>query len=133
MKVEGFFSGIKNANEAVQKLKEEGFENSKADLNDHYVSTMHHSPRIAGAENGSNLSSIVIDTDNFRSDENASALRAASPMVSGMGGFEEIADINYKVIVETEDKSVDRVKDIIKNIGGDLQNRNVTIPDRIKR
>ena len=133
MKVEGFFSGIKNANEAVEKLKVEGFQNSRVDLNDHYIGNMGHSPRVAGAENGANLSSLVLDTENFRSDENASAMKAASPMVSGMGGFEEIADINYKVIVETEDKNLEKVKNIIKNIGGDLQNRNVNIPHRIKR
>lgn len=132
MKVQGFFSGIKNANEAVKKLKSEGFEDSKVDLNDHYVSSLHRSPRVAGAENGSNLSSLVLDAENYRSDDSPSAIKAASPMVSGMGSFEEIADINYKVIVQTDDKNVEKVKSIIKNIGGDLQNHNVSVPDRIK-
>ncbi|MDF2505683.1 MULTISPECIES: hypothetical protein [Clostridium] len=131
MKVQGFFSGIKNANEAVEKLKSEGFQNTTVDLNEHYLSTMHRSPRVAGAKNGASLSSLVLDTENYRSDDAGSAAKAASPMVSGMGSFEEIANINYKVVVETENKNVEKAKSIIKDIGGDFRNYNLSIPDRI--
>lgn len=133
MKVKGFFSGIKNANEAVKKLKGEGFENTQVDLNEHNLNTMHRSPRVAGAGNGSSLSSLVLDTENYRSDDAGSAAKAASPMVSGMGNFEEIANINYKVTVETEMDNVEKAKSIIENIGGDLRNRNISIADRIER
>ena len=51
-------------------------------------------------------------------------LAAASPMVSGMGGFEEIADVNYKVIVNTEDNNAEKAKQIIKKMGGDLNDPN---------
>ena len=132
MKIEGFFSGIKNANVAVEKLKNAGYANSKVDLNDHYISDMHHSPRLPGTETCPNLSSLVLNTGDFKSDDSPSAIKAASPMVSGMGGFEEITDINYKVTVESDDANARDVKNIIKKLGGDFKNPNLDLPDRIK-
>lgn len=49
-------------------------------------------------------------------------------MVSGMGGFEEIYDTNYKLVVETEKESIMQVKEMIKKKGGDLENLNAEIP-----
>lgn len=49
-------------------------------------------------------------------------------MVSGMGGFEEIADINYKVIVNTDSKNVEKAKQVITKMGGDLNDPNIKIP-----
>ena len=59
-------------------------------------------------------------------------LAAASPMVSGMGGFEEIADVNYKVIVNTEDNNVEKAKQIIKKMGGDLNDPNFKMPEGLE-
>lgn len=132
MKIQGFFSGIKNANKAVEVLKKKGFKNSVVDLNSHYVSNMHHSPRVAGNKNGVNLSTIVLDTENYSADETTSAIKAANPMVSGMGSFQELADINYRVIVDAADEDIEQVKYIIKNLGGDLKNYNVNVIDSVK-
>jgi len=132
MKIEGFFSGIKNANKAVEVLKREGFENSVVDLNSHYVTNMHHSSRVAGAKNGVNLSTLILDTENYSADETTSAIKAVNPMVSGMGSFEELADINYRVIVDADNRGVEQAKSIIKNMGGNLKNYNVNVIDTIK-
>jgi len=59
-------------------------------------------------------------------------LAAASPMVSGMGGFEEIADVNYKVIVNTEDNNAEKAKQIIKKMGGDLNDPNFKMPEGLE-
>lgn len=51
---------------------------------------------------------------------------AASPMVSGYGNFEEITDVNYSVIVDCKEEDVDRAKSIISQMGGQLDNPNVS-------
>ena len=51
---------------------------------------------------------------------------------SGMGGFEEVADFNSKVIVETDEANENKVKDMIKEAGGTLDNPNIEIPKRLE-
>lgn len=132
MRVEGFFSGIKNANKAVEKLKISGFGNSRVDLNEHYILNTKHSPKIVGTKNNVNLSSLILNTDDFASEDINSPLKAASPMVSGMGNFEEVSNINYKVVVETDERDSVKVSNIIKELGGDLRNYNLELPKKIE-
>lgn len=131
MKIEAYFSGIKNANSAVEKLKTEGFNNSVVDLNDHYVE--YNSPTAKTAINEtSNLSSIIMNSGELSEDVTKRPLVAASPMVSGMGSFKEITDINYKVIINLDEKDADKAKDIIKNVGGDFKDPNLDLPHRLE-
>lgn len=123
MKIEGYFSGIKAANEAVEALKKLGIQDAVADINEHYVGVSDPSSRGAGI-NPVNLSDLVLTNDAH----DAGPLAAASPMVSGMGGFEEIADINYRVIVNTEDDTAEKAKQIIVKMGGDLRDHNFKMP-----
>jgi hypothetical protein len=133
MKIEAYFSGIKNANEAVQKLKNAGFNNALADINDHYVEFNNGvQPRLPGTENAPNLSSLVLSSGEHIEDSSKKPLDAASPMVSGMGGFEEIMDVNYKVAVNIDLKDVDKAKQIISESGGDLRDPNLDLPHRLK-
>jgi hypothetical protein len=131
MKIEAYFSGIKNANSAVEKLKTEGFDNSVVDLNDHYVEYNSETAKTA-INDTSNLSSIVMNSGELSEDFTKRPLAAASPMVSGMGGFEEITDTNYKVIVNLDEKDSDKAKDIIKNVGGDFKDPNLDLPHRLE-
>lgn len=131
MKVEGFFSSIKNANKAVEELKNKGFQSARVDINEHYISKSNQTPSITSTQNNVNLSSLILNNEGFASENICSPLKAASPMVSGMGGFEEISDINYKVIVVTEVAENEKVKSIIKGLGGNLENYNSDIPKRI--
>lgn len=123
MKIEGYFSGIKAANEAVEALKNVGIQDAVADINDHYTGLTDPSNSGAG-RNPVNLSDLVLTND----DHNAGSLAAASPMVSGMGGFEEIADANYRVIVNIDDKDAEKAKQIIAKMGGDLNDPNFKMP-----
>ena len=124
MKIERYFSGIKDANSAVEKLKAEGYLRAISDLNEHYNSTNNTSSNPSGTMNASSISSIVLNSG----DSNKGPLLASSPMVSGMGNFEEIADINYKVTVEAEDKEKSHIKEIIIEMGGTLSNPNFQMP-----
>jgi len=53
-------------------------------------------------------------------------------MASGMGGFEEIADVNYKVVVSANEKDKEKVNSIIKNLGGELENPNFKLPEGLE-
>lgn len=123
MKIEAFFRGIKNANEAVQKLEGQGI-NAYTDINDHF-----QMDRRTKGSNGELLTSptnsdLVLNTGAPRGERDKSPLLAASPMVSGMGGFEEISDVNYKVIVETDDNNKKEAEKIIKSLGGSMKSPN---------
>lgn len=117
MKTEAFFSGIKAAHEAVSKLKQSGFDKAFVDINDNYF----HSE----IENSTSLSGLVMESGTNDIDKRTAPLAAANPAVSGMGKMEEIADINYKVVVETNKENEDKLKQLLKDMGGDLNNPNV--------
>lgn len=129
MKIEGYFSGIKAANEAVGALKKVGIKDAVADLNDHYTGVDNpgrNTPTTASSSNS--LSSYVLRSDDTSGNQNLGPLAAASPMVSGMGGVEEIADVNYKVIVNAEGTNQEKAKQIISKMGGDLKDPNFKMP-----
>ena len=127
MKIESYFSGIKNANIAVEKLKREGFTKAYSDINSH-DSINNVVAKEGGVLNSSSLSGIVLSSSNTLYTTEQGPLAAASPMASGMGGFDEIADVNYKVIVDADEKEVIRAKQIIKDLGGDLEDPNFKVP-----
>jgi hypothetical protein len=132
MKVEGFFSGIKNANKAVEKLRQAGFNNSYADINEHYMVHNNMETNLPGSENTPSLSDLVLKSGDPSEFSDKSPLIAASPMVSGMGRFEEVMDVNYKVVANVSDNDKENVSEIIRSMGGDLNSPNLNLPDRIK-
>lgn len=127
MKIESYFSGIKNANKAVDALKSSGFTKAFSDLNTHDILDFTPS-NDGGAVNAPSLSSLVLNSSNALYTTEQGPLAAASPMASGMGGFEEIADVNYKVIVDVNEKDIERAKEIITSMGGELKDPNFKIP-----
>lgn len=132
MKIESFFSGIKAANEAAEALKKVGI-NAVVDINDHYTGNNNSGTNMPGTHSSTNsLASYVLSSDAPLTDPSLGPLAAASPMVSGMGGFEEIADVNYKVIVNSEGNDGEKAKQIIKKMGGDLNDPNFKMPESIK-
>ncbi|KMT21916.1 hypothetical protein [Clostridium cylindrosporum] len=124
MKIKCFFEGFKNANQAVRELKSTGFSNAYVDINDHYV-TGNVTTNMAGTQSAPNLSGLVLGSE--RNDD-PNPLLAASPMASGMGGFEEIADVNCCVIVETSEADAEKAIQVLKSLGGELDNPNFKIP-----
>lgn len=131
MKIQGYFRGIKSAHEAAERLRSAGFGNVIVDINDHYEANNNIQTNVPGTENTPNLSSLVMHSGDI-DDDAASPLAAANPMVSGMGGFEEITDINYRIIVDAGTNKEQRVKDIINECGGELISPNLDLPERIK-
>jgi hypothetical protein len=131
MKIEGFFSRIKNANAAVEKLRQAGFK-SYADINEHYMVNNNVETNLAGSENTPSLSDLVLRSGDASEVSDKSPLIAASPMVSGMGNFEEVMDVNYKVVVDIGDNNETAAREILQSMGGDLESPNLNIPDRIK-
>lgn len=127
MKIEGFFSSIKTANQTATKLKSEGFSGAFVDINEHRNNAYSKSGPL-GSEKISSLSEAVLGEGNNRGERINSPLAAASPMASGMGGFEEIANINCKVVVEVNDRNVQDAKKIINSMGGTTDNPNSRIP-----
>jgi len=129
MKIESYFSGIKAANEAVEALKKVGINDAVADINDHYTGSNNSGTNLPTTASSTNsLASYVLTNDDPLGDPMLGPLAAASPMVSGMGGFEEIADINYKVIVNTDAKNEEKAKQVITKMGGDLNDPNFKMP-----
>ncbi len=127
MKIEGFFSTVKDANNAVNQLKEMGYK-AFVDINDHYIDDRNIQTNLAGTEESVSLSGLVLESDAVGAARDKSPLNAASPMVSGYGNFEEIADINCKIVVEANDKDSDKVKKTIQGVGGSLDSPNLNKP-----
>lgn len=130
MKVDAYFRGLKAANEAVNKLKSSGFNDAVADLNDHYI--FHNNPGTnrPGLDISSNSqASLILKSGSPLDDQRYGPLAAASPMVSGMGGFEEVADVNYRVTANVDEKDEQRVRQILNDAGGDLRNPNFQMPE----
>lgn len=118
MLIRGYFGEVSEANNAIEKLNEKGFNNVFLDANDyHNIDLDTHTDNIGSA---TSLSSLSLDSSGGGTDEGSSPLRAASPMVSGMGTFNEITDINYTVNVEIDNADLQEVKRIIEDTGGTL-------------
>ncbi|OOM67983.1 hypothetical protein [Clostridium sp. BL-8] len=123
MKIEGYFSGIKAASEAVEALKKVGITDSVVDIKDDHAAVSAPS-KLGAGRNPINLSDLVLTNDKHDS----GPLAAASPMVSGYGRFEEIADANYRVIVNVDGPNEEKAKQIINKMGGDLRDPNFKMP-----
>lgn len=132
MEIVGYFSSIKDADTAVDELKKAGLSKAYTDINDHYTLNNNPENSIAGTESAPSLSSLVLNAGKPINYQDKAPLAAASPMVSGMGDFEEVTDYNYKVIVETDSGSYENAAGIIKNMGGSIKNPNLDIHKRIK-
>jgi hypothetical protein len=129
MKIEGYFSGIKAANEAVDTLKRAGIKDAVADINEHYTGNTNPGKNLPTTASSTNsLANYVLTSDSPLGDPMYGPLKAASPMVSGYGRFEEIADVNYRVIVNVENQDAERAKQIIAKMGGELDDPNFKIP-----
>lgn len=127
MKLSGYFRSIKRANMAVEELNRAGLK-AYLDLNDD-VENLRNSVHANGLVTAPANSSLVLMSGDFSRDDDVSPLAAASPMVSGMGGFEEIADINAKVTAEGEEE---KIKKIIEGLGGALEGPGVDLMNSIE-
>lgn len=134
MKIEAYFRSIKRANDTVSKLKNSGYEKSFIDMKDNMSTDLNVATNLAGTEGAGSNSGLVINSEGHlpNDDPRKSPLLAASPMVSGMGGLEEIADFNCRVVVEADSDNVNEINKILSNMGGKLDNPDFDIPEHLK-
>ena len=126
MTVKGYFGEISAANDAVKELKNSGFSGAFVDINDHYIGNRNIKTNNPGTSTAPSLSQLVLNSGSTSLNEGNSPLAAASPMVSGMGSFEEVASINYVVSVDVNGEDSQKARDILKSNGGYLGNPNVS-------
>ncbi|HEX9059517.1 MAG TPA: hypothetical protein VF941_05000 [Clostridia bacterium] len=128
MKIEGYFGEIKTANQMVEKLKGMGYKDAFVDMNSHYNEETNVQTNLPGTETSVSLSGLILKSGSHGISRDKAPLEAASPMVSGFGRFEESADVNCKVIVDAEEKDAEKIKQAIKEMGGDLESPNFRKP-----
>ncbi|HEX3032767.1 MAG TPA: hypothetical protein VHS59_11075 [Bacillota bacterium] len=129
MKIEGFFRNLKEAKMTAAKLEQAGFAGAFVDMNEHTVDNWNAHIDQAGSVDAPTLSALVLESGAATGDEDSNPLKAANPMVSGMGGFEEVMDINCKVTVEVDREQAQAVKEIISSMGGTVDNPNIQQPN----
>lgn len=126
MTVKGYFGEISAANAAVRELENLGFNGAFVDINDHYIGNRNIKINNPGTSTAPSLSQLVLNSGSTNLNEGNSPLAAASPMVSGMGSFDEVAKINYVVSVDINDGDTQKARDILKSNGGYLGDPNVS-------
>ncbi|MHC1685504.1 MAG: hypothetical protein AB6733_21595 [Clostridiaceae bacterium] len=127
MKLEGYFGNIKKANETVAKLNSQGFKGAFVDINEH-DNNAYSQNGIVGTRDVTSQTEAVLGNSTIAGERVSSPLAAASPMVSGMGRFEEVADINCKVVVEVSDGDKVKAESIIKSMDGTTDDPNARLP-----
>jgi hypothetical protein len=120
MKLEGKFMTLERANQAMAKLKSEGFTNSHIQIDDNNRNIKRN---LASSKSSIGLSNLVIDPSDMR----RSPLTSISPIINVTAGFSEFNDNNYKIIVETDTGSVQRAKDLIMSLGGKIESEALSI------
>lgn len=64
MKIEGYFSGIKAANQAVEALNKIGIKDAVADINDHYTNDNPGQNRPGTESSTNSLANLILSNDN---------------------------------------------------------------------
>ncbi|ABR47248.1 conserved hypothetical protein [Alkaliphilus metalliredigens QYMF] len=124
MIIEGFFENIKNANQVVSVLNELQVR-AYVDIKDDDKEDQNVMRNVAGTETGTSLSELTLNSGNGDLDASKAPIAAADPMASGMAGFEEITNQNYKVTVEVGEEKINLAMETIEKMGGTLDDRNV--------
>lgn len=126
MIIRGYFSEMRSANDAVKKLQSMGINGAALDMNDHYMGNKDVRRNLPGTSDAPSLSDLVLFSGASGSDGGANPLAASNPSVSGMGPFEEITNIACTVKVNVDENNLDTVKEVIRSMGGELDNPNVS-------
>ncbi len=129
MRIESYFGNMKEANGTVEKLKTMGYKSAFIDINEGRNEDRNLQTNLAGTETAISLSDLVLEGTNAKGTSmDKSPLKAASPMVSGMGTFDEIADVKCRLVVEAGENDKDKIEQIIREAGGMLDNPNIRKP-----
>ncbi|CAB1245041.1 hypothetical protein [Clostridium sp. HV4-5-A1G] len=118
MRIEIYYNGIKNANDAVKKLKNAGFQNAIVDLNDNYIDLYNANSDLEPDINFSN----VINSDRFSRNSSQKVRTSGSPLLGGYGNSREIENTNYKVVINSDSFDSQKLKEILRETGGQIKN-----------
>lgn len=116
MRIEIYYKGIKNANEAVTELKNQGFNNTAVDLNDNYID-----PLNSNSDLSINFSNVLNSSGVFYA-SGGNNLPYINSTTSSFGSFKDIENTFYKVIVHSNSSDNEKLKEIIKSTGGKIKN-----------
>jgi hypothetical protein len=114
MKLVGNFLKIETANQALSKLKGSGFTDAYIEIDDNN----NNIKRNLANKRGLGLSKLIIDPN----DVHAHPLTSVSPLINVTAGFSEFNDSNYKLIVEADIGIIARAEELIKSLGGKIEN-----------
>lgn len=115
----GYFHTLKEAQQTAKGLRQQGYSGVSVDIVDKFNDGRNAERNSPLGPAVLSLSSLVLSSGDSITSPELGPLLAADPMVSGMGGFEEIADANYMLTVVTNEERVDEVRQFIKNNNGD--------------
>jgi|GEM_PF-2951828 len=120
MKVIGNFIKIETANKVLTKLKAAGFTDAyiEFDDNNNYIKR-----NLANKNNGYGLSKLIIDPNEMKQHP----ITSVSPFINVTAGFSEFNDNNYKLIVNADASMIMRAKELIKSLGGTIENEPLDI------
>lgn len=110
MRIEAFYTGLKSANYAVEKLKSNGFNNSAVDLNDNYIDFDNYKY---------NFSDVIINSGGFS--DNSYKPTA----INSSGNFQDVLNSHYKVVINSNsvEEDIVRLKQLISETGGKLKTK----------
>lgn len=114
MKVVGNFIKVETANKALSKLITSGFTDAYIEIDDNN----NNIKRNLANKNSYGLSNLIIDPN----DVQRHPLTSVSPLINVTAGFTEFNDNNYKLIVEADTSIIMRAKELIKSLGGKIEN-----------
>lgn len=120
MRIIGNFIKVETANKALSKLKASGFTDTYIEIDDNNRNIKRN---LANKNIGYGLSKLVIDPNDMQQHP----LTSVSPLINVTAGFSEFNDRNYKLIVEADPSIIMRAKELIKSLGGKLENESFDI------
>ncbi|HEY5562309.1 MAG TPA: hypothetical protein VIK72_11250 [Clostridiaceae bacterium] len=128
MKIEGYFKGVKDADRAVEKLKEAGYRKVYSYLNDHYSDEPNYWDNNP-YNNGFSVTNVVMNPNSYTSGGGPGFGPIGFPgpilgAVTAVTGGKGINNVNYKVVVETEAMEEEKVKQIMYELGAELRDPN---------
>lgn len=113
-KIEGYFANTAKANEVIENLKKDGIDARLTNISSSAATT----------------SAFALEAGDDSYSGNTAPLSTDDPINSNIGTFKGLPDCTCKIVIETTQKDIDKVKTLISQSGGKLTNSNLTAPDR---
>lgn len=120
-KIEVCFKKMLDAKKAVGALREMGYKNAHLDAVDNVFSEYSEEITFTGTTTVASLSALILNPGGRLDDLGKAPLIAASPMISGFGSFEHVADnLRTRLIVKVEDDKLEEVRQTLREYGASV-------------